>query len=49
MPQDDESSAELRYLAAVPRHIISPANNGSIVGIFQDSMLSSYRITRPNI
>ena len=48
-PQDDESSAELRLLAAVPRQIISPANNQSIVGIFQDSLLGSYRITRPNI
>lgn len=49
MPQDEESMAELRYLAAVPRHIISPAKNASIVGIFQDSLLSSYRFTRPNI
>jgi DNA-directed RNA polymerase beta' subunit len=49
MPQDDESSAELRYLAAVPRQIISPANNASIIGIFQDSLLGSFRFTRPNI
>lgn len=49
MPQDDESSMELRVLAAVPRQIISPQNNASIVGIFQDSLLGSYRITRPHI
>ena len=49
MPQDDESSAELRNLAAVPRQIISPANNATIVGIFQDSLLGTYRITRDNI
>ena len=49
MPQDDESSAELRYLAAVPRQIISPATNSSIVGIFQDSLLGLYRFTRPDI
>jgi|AntAceMinimDraft_13_1070369.scaffolds.fasta_scaffold02092_2 DNA-directed RNA polymerase II subunit RPB1 len=49
MPQDDESSMELRMLAAVPRQIISPQNNASIVGIFQDSLLGSYRITRENI
>ena len=49
MPQDPESSAELRYLAAVPRQIISPANNSSIVGIFQDSLLGLYRFTRPDI
>ena len=48
-PQDEESQAELMYLAAVPKHIISPANNKSIVGVFQDSLLASYRFTRKNI
>jgi DNA-directed RNA polymerase II subunit RPB1 len=48
-PQDDEASAELRNLAAVPRQIISPANNSSIVGIFQDSLLGAYRFTREGI
>ena len=41
--------SELRNLAAVSRRIISPANNKSIIGIFQDSLLSSYRFTRENI
>ena len=49
MPQDAESDAELRYLAAVPYQIISPANNASIIGIYQDSLLGSYRFTRENI
>ncbi len=49
MPQDVESTAELKNLAAVPWQIISPANNKSIVGIFQDSLLGSYRLTRENI
>ena len=48
-PQDEESQAELMYLAAVPRQIISPQNNASIVGIFQDSMLGSARFTRKDI
>ena len=48
-PQDDESSAELRLLAAVERQIISPANNKAIIGIFQDSLLGSFRLTRKNI
>ena len=48
-PQDEESQAELMYLAAVPRQIISPQNNQSIVGIFQDSMLGSARFTRKDI
>jgi len=46
MPQDPESEAELRYLAAVPYNIISPANNKSIIGIYQDSMLGCYQFTR---
>jgi DNA-directed RNA polymerase II subunit RPB1 len=49
MPQDIESASELRNLAAVPWQIISPANNKSIVGIFQDSLLGAYRFTRPDI
>jgi DNA-directed RNA polymerase II subunit RPB1 len=49
MPQDEESEAELKNLAAVPYQIISPANNASIIGVFQDSLLGSYRFTRPEI
>ena len=49
MPQDNESEAELRHLAAVPWQIISPANNKPIIGIFQDSMLGSYRFSRPDV
>jgi DNA-directed RNA polymerase II subunit RPB1 len=49
MPQDPEAEAELRYLAAVPYNIISPANNKSIIGIYQDSMLGCYQFTRENI
>ena len=49
MAQDEESEAELKNLAAVPYQIISPANNASIVGVFQDSLLGAYRFTRPDI
>lgn len=49
MPQDPESESELKNLAAVPYQIISPANNSSIIGIYQDSMLGSYRFTREQI
>jgi len=49
MPQDPESEAELRNLAAIPYQIISPGNNTPIIGIFQDSMLGSYQFTRENI
>ena len=49
MPQDPESESELKNLAAVPYQIISPANNAAIIGIYQDSMLGSYRFTREGI
>jgi DNA-directed RNA polymerase II subunit RPB1 len=49
MPQDVEAETELLNLAAVPWHIISPADNKSIVGIFQDSLLGAYRFTREGI
>ena len=40
---------ELLNLAAVPYQMISPANNSTIIGIFQDSLLGCYRFTRPDI
>ena len=49
MPQDEEAECELINLAAVPYQIISPANNKSIIGIFQDSLLGSYQFTRKGI
>ena len=49
MPQDPESEAELRNLAAVPYQIVSPGNNSTIIGIYQDSMLGSYQFTRENV
>ena len=48
-PQGEESAMELRNLAAVKHHLITPASNTPIIGIFQDSMLGSYRFTRDNI
>ena len=49
MPQDVESESELLNLAHVPYQIISPASNSSLIGIFQDSLLGSFRFTRENI
>ena len=48
MPQNALAEIELRNLAAIPFQIVSPANNSPIIGIFQDSMLGSYRFTRKN-
>ena len=48
-PQDDEARIELMNLAEVATQIISPANNASIIGIFQDSLLGAFRFTRRGI
>ena len=48
MPQNDVSETELKNLCAVPYQIISPAKSSSIVGIFQDSMVGTFRFTREN-
>ena len=49
MPQNDEAECELKYLANIPNHIISPGNNKPIIGIFQDSMIGSFLYTRENV
>ena len=48
-PQNVLAETELRHLAAIPYQVISPAGNAPIIGIYQDSLLGSYRFTRPNI
>ena len=48
-PQEEEGRTELIELASVSVQIISPANNASIIGIFQDSLLGAYRFTRGGI
>jgi len=49
MPQSDEARVELMGLAEVARQIVSPANNSSIIGIFQDSLLGANRFSRKGI
>jgi len=49
MPQNVLAETELRTLAAIPYCTISPASNSPIIGIYQDSLLGSYRLTRENI
>ena len=46
VPQDIMSEIELKYIAAVPNQIVSPAQNNPIIGIFQDSLLGIYRFTK---
>ena len=49
MPQNVLAETELKHLAAIPYQMISPAGNSPIIGIYQDSLLGSFRFTRPNL
>ena len=49
MPQNVLAETELRHLAAIPYQIVSPASNSPLIGIYQDSMLGSFRFTRNKI
>lgn len=49
MPQNVLAETELRHLAATPWQMISPSGNAPIIGIYQDSMLGSFRFTREKI
>ena len=49
MPQNILAETELKHLAAIPYQMISPAGNSPIIGIYQDSLLGSYRFTRPEL
>ena len=48
-PQGVLAETELKNIAAIPYQMISPSGNAPIIGIYQDSLLGSYRFTRPNI
>jgi hypothetical protein len=49
MAQSVLAETELKHLAATPLQMISPSSNSPIIGIYQDSLLGSYRFTRPDI
>jgi DNA-directed RNA polymerase II subunit RPB1 len=49
MPQNVLAETELRQLAATPYQMVSPAIGAPLISIYQDSLLGSYRFTRPNI
>ena len=49
VPQSVITETELRHLAAIPYQIINPGSNKPIIGIFQDSLLGSFRFTRKDI
>ncbi len=49
IPQSYEAATELAEIAAVPFQIVSPRNGKPVIGIVQDTLVGSYRITRPNV
>lgn len=48
-PQSYESMVELEEIAAVPHHIITPRHAKPMIGIYQDTLVGSYRLTQPGI
>ena len=49
MPQNVLAETELRHLAAIPYQVLTPVGPSPLIGIYQDSLLGSYRFTRPNV
>jgi DNA-directed RNA polymerase beta' subunit len=45
VPQSIQTATELRYLASVARHIISPSTNGPIIQPAQDTLLGMFKLT----
>lgn len=49
LPQSYESMVELEEIAAVPHHIITPRHAKPMIGVYQDTLVGSYRLTQPGI
>ena len=49
IPQSYESMVELEEIAAVPHHIITPRHAKPMIGIYQDTLVGSYLLTKPGI
>jgi DNA-directed RNA polymerase beta' subunit len=47
VPQSYEAAVELEEIAAIPHNVVSPRHAKPLIGTFQDSVVGSYRITRP--
>jgi len=46
-PQSYEAAVELEEIAAIPHNIVTPRHARPLIGVFQDSLVGSYRLTRP--
>jgi len=49
IPQSYEAMVELEEIAAVPHHIITPRHAKPMIGIYQDTLVGSYLLTKPGI
>ena len=49
LPQSYEAMVELEEIAAVPHHIITPRHAKPMIGVYQDTLVGSYRLTQPGI
>jgi len=45
-PQSYEAATELEEIAAIPHNIVTPRHAKPLIGVFQDSVVGSYRLTR---
>ena len=46
-PQSEEAAVELEEIAAIPHNIVTPRHAKPLIGVFQDTLVGSYRLTRP--
>jgi len=49
IPQSYEASTELSEIAAVPHQIVTPRHAKPLIGIVQDTLVGSYRITQSHV
>ena len=49
LPQSYEAMVELEDIAAVPHHIITPRHAKPMIGVYQDTLVGSYRLTQAGI
>ena len=45
-PQSYEAAVELEEIAAIPHNIVTPRHARPLIGVFQDSLVGSFRLTR---
>ena len=47
IPQSYEAATELEEIAALKHHIVTPRHAKPLIGVFQDTLIGSYLLTRP--